>query len=330
MLTNDIPVSETPLVAPGRRTLFVDMYDKFQVRLYERPGCVPILGYEDFGLAAPDLSELAAAGGLELLSAILKGEDVALPRQLTPFLRRRLSAVKDYNKGCRNPSEALTLFRRAAERVPGAKIYPMSEVLALAGRKKWPEADAMLLDIYTLWRDDPRFPAISASLGLARKDLDYAEQWLQAASDGTSNAMTHPLVRRLWSGDIGPGLADELKQEFPAEWPRLVEAALTADLRFYVLLWQRRYDDARYYADRMTTLFDKMRLPSGRWLERRGDAAFYAGDYVEAQSAYEASLAKSDDQSSVLLKLSDVHFKLGNLELERHYREKIYGSLRPE
>ena len=98
----------------------------------------------------------------------------------------------------------------------------------------------------------------------------------------------------------------------------------------YVLLWQRRYDDARYYADRMTTLFDKIRLPSGRWLERRGDAAFYAGDYVEAQSAYEASLAKRDDQSSVLLKLSDVHFKLGNLELERHYREKIYGSLRPE
>ena len=103
-----------------------------------------------------------------------------------------------------------------------------------------------------------------------------------------------------------------------------------SSLVLYVLLWQRRYDDARYYADRMTTLFDKIRLPSGRWLERRGDAAFYAGDYVEAQSAYEASLAKRDDQSSVLLKLSDVHFKLGNLELERHYREKIYGSLRPE
>ena len=330
LLTNDLPVSETPFVAPGRRMLFVDMYDKYQARLYEKPGCVPILGYEDFGLAAPDLSELAAAGGLDLLSSILKGEDVALPRRLTPFLRRRLSAVRDYTSGCRNPAEALTLFRRAAEKVPGAKIYPMSEVLALARLQKWPESDALLLDIYTLWQDDPRFPAISASLGLARGDLDYAEQWLQAASDGMSNAMVHPLVRRLWSGDIGPGLADELKQEFPSEWPSLVQAALTADLRFYVLLWQRRYDDARYYAERMTTLFDKMRLPSGRWLERRGDAAFYAGDYVEAQSGYEASLAKRDDPSSVLLKLSDVHFKLGNLELERHYREKIYGSLRPQ
>ena len=58
LLTNDIPVSETPFVAPGRRTLFVDMYDKYQARLYEKPGCVPVLGYEDFGLAAPDLSEL--------------------------------------------------------------------------------------------------------------------------------------------------------------------------------------------------------------------------------------------------------------------------------
>jgi len=109
-----------------------------------------------------------------------------------------------------------------------------------------------------------------------------------------------------------------------------VQAALTADLRFYVFLWQRRYDEARYYADRMTTLFDKMRLPLDRWLERRGDAAFYAGDYVEARSSYEASLARRDDPNSVLLKLSDVHFKLGNLERERHYREKIYGSLRPE
>ena len=32
----------------------------------------------------------------------------------------------------------------------------------------------------------------------------------------------------------------------------------------------------------------------------------------------------------IFLKLSDVYFQLGDLELERVYRERIYGSLRPE
>ena len=59
-ITNDIPVSETPFVAPGRRMLFVDMYDRYVARLYEKPGCAPVLAYEDFGLSSTDLSELAA------------------------------------------------------------------------------------------------------------------------------------------------------------------------------------------------------------------------------------------------------------------------------
>ncbi len=37
-----------------------------------------------------------------------------------------------------------------------------------------------------------------------------------------------------------------------------------------------------------------------------------------------------EDQAPVYLKLSDSHFILGDLELEHCYREKIYGSLRPE
>ena len=127
---------------------------------------------------------------------------------------------------------------------------------------------------------------------------------------------------------LGPGLADALKSEFPAEWPALVSAALSADLRFYVLLWQKRYDEAQLYAGRMETLFERMRLPTGRWLERQGDAAFYTGDLLAAQASYEASAENREDADSVWLKLSDVHFELGNLELERVYREKIYGSLR--
>ena len=308
--------------------LFIDLYDRYQARLYETPGCVPVLGFEDFGLSSTDLSELAAAGGGDTLARLVRGENVDLPPNLTSFLERRLSAIGEWSEGCREPEESIARFRRAGEKAPEGKIYAMSEVLALAGEKKWPEADALLLDIYSQWRDDPRFPAISASLGVARRDLEYAERWLSAPSDGALNALTHPLVRKLWSGDINPGLAAALKEEFPAGWPSLIRAALSADLRFYVLLWQKRYRDAGDYADRMAVLFQKMRLPTGRWLERRGDAAFYGRDFLAAQASYEESLSKrTDDPSSVLLKLSDVHFELGNLELERFYREKIYGAL---
>jgi tetratricopeptide (TPR) repeat protein len=74
----------------------------------------------------------------------------------------------------------------------------------------------------------------------------------------------------------------------------------------------------------------RMELPEGRWVERAGDAAFYDGEYLEARSRYEESLRLLPDPAQVYLKLSDTHFMLGDLELERLYREKIYGSLRPE
>jgi len=80
----------------------------------------------------------------------------------------------------------------------------------------------------------------------------------------------------------------------------------------------------------MTVLMRRMELPEGRWVERAGDAAFYDSEYLEARSRYEESLRILEDPAQVYLKLSDTHFMLGDLALERLYREKIYGSLRPE
>jgi tetratricopeptide (TPR) repeat protein len=320
VILNDVPVSEAPFLAPGRRMLFVDIQNHYQQRLYEQPGCVPVLAYSDFDLSPADLAELGSSG--------LSTDD--LPETASPFLRERLLAIREWREGCRGGSEALDHFRRASRNVPGAKIYSMSEVLALVASQRWKEADALFLSIYSLWQSDPRFPAISASIGLARGDLDYAEEWLSSTSEVVPRRLRHPLIQRLWSGDMGPGLAEALEAEFPAEWPELVSTALSAELRFYVLLWQKRYADARDYASRMTLLMRRMELPEGRWVERAGDAAFYDGEYLDARSRYEETLKLLPDPAPVYLKLSDVHFMLGDLELERAYREKIYGSLRPE
>ena len=71
-------------------------------------------------------------------------------------------------------------------------------------------------------------------------------------------------------------------------------------------------------------------LTPGRWIERQADAAFYAGDYSQALGRYREALPLTDHPASVLLKLSDVHVKLGNLDEERAYRQKIYGTLEPK
>jgi tetratricopeptide (TPR) repeat protein len=330
VILNDVPVTETPFVAPGRRMLFVDIQNHYQQRLHERPGCVPVLRYDDFDLSPADLAELRHSGLAGVFDGTPAGEAEPIPETLSPFLRERLLAIREWNEGCRGGSEALEYFRRASRQVPAAKIYSMSEVLALVEGKRWKEADALFLSIYSLWQDDPRFPAISASIGLARGDLEYAEEWLFSTAEVLPRRLGHPLVRRLWSGDIGPGLAEELEAEFPAEWPDLVSTALSAELRFYVLLWQKRYQEARDYAARMALLMRRMELPEGRWVERAGDAAFYDGEYHEARTRYEETLKLLQDPAPIYLKLSDVHFMLGDLDLERVYREKIYGSLRPE
>ena len=64
------------------------------------------------------------------------------------------------------------------------------------------------------------------------------------------------------------------------------------------------------------------------WRERLGDAAFLSGNIQGARERYEASLAGHPRPGSVWLKLSDVYFKLGDLEKERVFRERVYGSLR--
>jgi hypothetical protein len=53
------------------------------------------------------------------------------------------------------------------------------------------------------------------------------------------------------------------------------------------------------------------------------------GDYGLAKQHYENALSKNNRRqlSSVYLKLSDLYFLMGDPQNERHYRERVYGSL---
>jgi tetratricopeptide (TPR) repeat protein len=323
LVESDVPVEEPPFVAPGRRLLFVDLFDRYQASLLETPGCVPVLSAEDFGFAPADLAEAARAG----IRSSLEWSGGELPRGLSPFIQRLLSAVADWRAGCATPREAKERFESARRNAPEGKIYEMSEVLALASLGRWPEADELLVSIYPLWQDDPRLPALLASIGLARKDLDEAERWTSDEVDARPQWLDSRAVAALWSEELGPRLVEALKAEFPSQWQDLVRARLTAEIRFFVLVWQKRYPEALAYATRMAALQSRMKLSPGGWLERAGDASFHDGDYPGALASYEESRLRGNDAESILLKLSDVHFKLGNFELERAFREKVYGRL---
>ena len=214
-----------------------------------------------------------------MFQRILAGQPSRIPDAASSENRRLLEGVILWSEGIaafRQGNKALARIRfdDAVRRVPSGKIYAMNAVLTLAALGQWKDVDARLGSIYWEWRNDVRFPAAAAMIGIARQDLGPAEQWLYGR----------------------PALADQY---------------------FYVLLWQKQFARASQFAER---LLDK---DPSLWHERIGDAAFMSGDFGTALRQYE----RVPPETRVLLKLSDVHFRLGDLDKERMYREKIYGNL---
>jgi tetratricopeptide (TPR) repeat protein len=101
---------------------------------------------------------------------------------------------------------------------------------------------------------------------------------------------------------------------------------LIAEMYFLTLLWKRDSSKAEAFAN--TMLARGPESEQSLWRERLGDAAFLTGNVPWARDCYEASLAGHPRPSSVWLKLSDVYFKLGDLEKEHSFRERVYGALR--
>jgi tetratricopeptide (TPR) repeat protein len=89
-------------------------------------------------------------------------------------------------------------------------------------------------------------------------------------------------------------------------------SGLMAEEYFLALLWKGDSARAAGFAERMIA---RGSAPEQSWWrERLGDAAFLTGDTQRAREFYEASLAEHPKPSSVWLKLSDVYFKLGDIE----------------
>ncbi|HKP71464.1 MAG TPA: hypothetical protein VJT82_00910 [Pyrinomonadaceae bacterium] len=336
VISVDRPVTQKPFATPGRRKLFVDRWDDYYKGMLQHPNLIPAIDLSDFGIRANELQSLKREGLAGVLEALLNGRpfNAASLSNASPDNVRLLRAISSWMQGNeqlskRQAEAALANFEEAAKDVPQGKIYELSAVLALAALKRWEDVDARLPILYANWHDDVRFAVASAMIGLARGNLSEAERWLREPATLISTQPEGEVLRRLWGGQIDDALIVDLKHHFPLNWRQYVESWLVCEQYYFVLLWQKSFDRAGRYASRMAERHQMSGLPTWLWRERAGDAAFYARSYEEAKRLYGESMRENEKNTSVLLKLSDVYFILGDLENEQIYREKVYGTLSP-
>jgi tetratricopeptide (TPR) repeat protein len=299
-------------VAPGRRKLFVDSFVEYQLLLRERPRCLPPLDPEDLGFTPDDLAQVQAAGLSDAVAGLLAGERTvrsASPERGGEAWRRVLDAAWAWGEGCAaleagDAAKAFLRFERAADDAPGGRLFRLSSALALTSLERVEEADERLA-LLSEWRNDPRYAVASAYVGLARRDLDRALEWLRDPA------------------------GEEVARE-PATGERRPVEALVTEQYYYVLLWKGGYDDARGYALRMAQRASRVGLAAGAWRVRAADASFYRRDAAEARELYTSALEGERDYAAlreIYLRLADLAFLEGDLDEERRLREHYYGAL---
>jgi tetratricopeptide (TPR) repeat protein len=285
-------VAVPPLVAPGRRKLFVDAFAELRRTQDEKVRCLPAVSLRDFGI---DGSGPLGTRGLTLLEDALRPGSQDAGRLPADDARAHvIRAAAQWREGCAalergDATTALDRFERASVAAPEGRVYGLSAVLALLAAGRAAEAAERLDAIASEWADDPRLAIVTARLALARGDAAGALEGLRPAAE---------------AGD-----------------------AAAAERYYSALLWDRRWREARDFA------MAAARRPhaassAADWLERAGDAAFQLGDAHEAREIYEEAARAAPDQASLFLKLADAAFVLADVESERKYRERYYGTLR--
>lgn len=308
VIGTDRGIRALPLVAPGRRRLFVQSLAEAQSLLRGRPSCLPVSDPADLGFDASDLRAIKQAGLIELLHELSSGQALSwrtASEKLGGRPKDLLRGVGEWAEGCAalrvgEPAAALGHFQEAASKSPG-RMYPLSASLALASLGQFQEADELLAASSSRWSGDPRFALALAFVGGARGDFGKAEAALRETAEGA------------------------YQETAEAKRCRRLEEAMAAEQYFSALLLNGFHDLAAQYADRLLDRLLKKNAPIAAWLERRADAAFFAGDWTTARRLYEQCAGES---TGALLKLSDLAFTMRDLAEEKRLRERIYGSLK--
>ncbi len=315
-------------VAPGRRKLFIDSWNDYHRRLYGKIQCIPGVQITDFGIDIDGFFELVKQGHQELVNRLLENKPVEAGKWQDNHL---LSAIYLWQQGCNQLKTAewqlaIDNFQAAQNLVGNARIYQLSLALAYAGAEQYQQVDNLLAGIQADWVNDQRLAVAYAMVGISRNDTFSASEWLASLAFDSYESDLQELIKPLHAGLIDKNMVAQLKSYAPDDWPHFLQQAVVTEQYYFSLLWQKRYQDAFYYATEVIDKLKKLDIRSSKWHERAGDAAFYGGTNDKAIVNYKLALEINETCYVNYLKLADVYHVTGNILLERENRQHVYGK----
>lgn len=333
IIGTDKNIIKQPFKAPGRRKLFFDYLQDYQVQTHTHPVCLPIEEFDDIGLNESNSYLIKPKGSMNALLILLAGKNTSLKAFEIdhPEVFSFLSAVKQWRLGC----EALAAreSKKARDHLLAAighfdaPIYHLSYAMALAESDRHSEAVAHIGTHYTYWADDPRYAIAQAMIALNHKDWQMASLTLEPYAIAVTNKINKAALNELWAGKLNSDLLSSFKKEIPSIWVEALGEFIMAEQYFYLLLWTDRHYEALEYAQAMTRYLAKHNLPTTLWQARIGDSYFISENYTSALQQYQQILEQSIYKISLYKKISDIAFIQGDIQTERHYRELVYGTL---
>lgn len=332
VLRTDYADSPEPLLAPGRRSLFVDQWNKYHKQIENLDFCLaPELPYDFINIYNTDgLKNLQE--NVDVLKILLSFPS---EKTLVEFTHENelINGISKWALGCLNLKtgdydQAIRNIEAAQNIIGVSPATQMGLALAYANAKQEYAASAVVANGIQAWPDDTRWFVLSAAIGFISGRAQDSEAALSAMANSfkLSSKEAKALIEDFgWLNE--PAVATLKSSEV---WNKEVEDLVIAEQYYFSLLWQDRYSEAQNYADDVNRLLRKHRISSHIWLERAGDAALFAKNLSSAEREYKKALKARDDSLSSLMKLADVYFLQGRVDDERNIRESIFGALNYE
>ena len=332
VLRTDFADSPKPLIAPGRRALFVDQWDEYHRKIEKLDVCLaPKLPYDFIDIYNTEgLQTLQSnVGALRLLLASPSEQELAEFEHDEDMI----NGVAKWAEGCLNLENgnydrAIKNLETAERMIGNSPATQMSLAIAYAKVNQQYSAQSLISIGQATWPDDVRWQVLSAAVGFM---FDRAQDSESAISGVANSIELNAGKAGALMQDIG-WLTDPAAEIMKTElvWNAQTEDFIVAEQYYFALLWQDRYREAENYADDFMRLLRRYGFTSALWQERVGDAALFSKRLSAAETAYERALKLQSNRLSTLQKLADVYFLQGRFNDERRVRESIFGALNYE
>ncbi len=331
-LRTDYADSPKPLLAPGRRALFIDKWNDYHKTIENLDFCLPAkVPYDFLDIYNTDgFDELKS--NLEVFQSLLSSPT---PDYLASFRHEStlLTGIAKWADGCRllredDYSNAIKQFEDARDFIGNTPATQLSLAIAYANNAQHYAAQATISLGQSHWPNDTRWLIASAATGFIFNRIDNSENALSSVANSIEldQSSSQSLMRDL--GWLRNPAAAKLRSELT--WSPKAEGLIIAEQYYFSLLWQKRYTEAETYAQEIVELLADFEIRSELWIERAGDAALLSLNLERAERKYLSALRYQKERISVLQKLADVYFLDNRADEERRVRESIYGALNYE